>query len=327
MTTKTHRLVGLISSFVDGASPLSAEAIRAKVPGYGGGRQAAERRLARDIQELSAIGLPIERHGFDNYYLGEGYSIAAKDYYLPPPEFGAEEKLAVLFLRQMVTSRGEFPFSQELDDLSRRLMYFAGPGELDPVSLPEVGLSPSGGRGGFWEMLWQAVCTRRRLQLKYYRRRESRERERLFDPYGMGMFEARWYLVGYCHTRKQVITMRLTEIRSLSFLLDGNGPDYEIPQDFTLRKYVGGQYWHQPGACSAELEFSPEIAPSVKANYSHLGRFRTTRQGGTLLRTEVGDQKGFINWLLPFQDKVVIRSPDKLRQAMLSQLKKMRRAV
>jgi phosphotransferase system HPr (HPr) family protein len=58
MTTKTHRLVGLISSFVDGARPLSAEAIRAKVPGYGGGRQAAERRLAdvvsrAEVQEIT----------------------------------------------------------------------------------------------------------------------------------------------------------------------------------------------------------------------------------------------------------------------------------
>ncbi len=327
MVTKTHRLLGLVSNFVERGQPLTLEDIRQRVPGYDGDDLSAERRMRRDIRELGELGLPVEKYGHDSYYLMEGYSIAGDKYYLSPTEFGPEEKLAVFFLREVVTGRSKFPFAQELGDLSRRLMYYSASAELSQRTLPSVNLAPPKGKAAFWEMAWQGICARRCLKLSYYRARKGRVRERLFDAYGSGLFEGRWYLVGYCHLRKQIITLRFANIRKMSFATDLPGPDYQLPKDFDLRRYVGGQYWHSASGIPVEVKFAPELVPSLTVNYAHLGDFRPVRGGGAVLRTRVANQEGFINWLLPFQEKAIIRKPLSLRCKMRERLVKLLESV
>ncbi len=327
MVTKTHRLLGLVSNFVEQSQPLTLEDIRYRVPGYGGSDVSAERLMRRDIRELGELGLSVEKHGHDSYYLMEGYSIPGDKYYLSPTEFGPEEKLAVFFLRETVAGQSKFPFAQELNDISRRLMYYSAPAELSQGAVPRVSLATPKGKTAFWEMAWQGICARRRLELSYYRALKGRTRQRLFDAYGLGLFEGRWYLVGYCHLRKQVITLRFAGIRKMSFATEAPGPDYQLPKDFDLRRYVGGQYWHSPDGMPAEVRFAPELVPSLTVNYAHLGDFRSAPGGGAVLHTRVADQTGFIDWLLPFQEKATIRKPLSLRCKMRERLVKMLKAI
>ncbi len=307
--------------------PLTLEHIRLRVPGYEGDEKASERRLLRDIRELGEMGLPVERHDFDHYYLMEGYSIPAQGYYLAPLELSASEKLAVFFVRELLAGQRGFPFVQELGELGRKLMFYSAPGEVSAATMPDTRLTPPKGKGSSWDMAWQALCDRRRLSIRYFRRRKKRTRERKFDPYGLGLYEGRWYLVGFCHLRREIITLRFSEIRRLSPASAGAGPDFEIPQGFDLRRHVGGQYWYSAEGAPVEVEFGPGLAPSMEVNYAHLGNYRAARGGGRVLATRVRDEGGFIDWLLPFQDKAVIRKPASLRRKMRARLEEMLRAV
>ncbi len=95
---KLERLLNLISALLETERPLTAEDLRARVPGYPDAKTAFRRAFERDKEDLREMGIPLVLEtvaGVDPPL--EGYRIDRERYYLRDPGFEPDE-LAALHL-------------------------------------------------------------------------------------------------------------------------------------------------------------------------------------------------------------------------------------
>src|SRR2546429_8796839 len=98
---RAERLVNLVLCLLSTRQFLSAERIRAAVPGYeqdGAGVRADEafkRMFERDKAELRDLGIPLETGRNSHFDSEEGYRIKRRAYELPAIEFDAAEAAAI----------------------------------------------------------------------------------------------------------------------------------------------------------------------------------------------------------------------------------------
>jgi proteasome accessory factor B len=103
---KTERLLGLVVCLLSTRRYLSADQIRAAVPGYPEQDDLFKRMFERDKEDLRELGVPLEtglNHPFDD---DPGYRIRQQAYELPELRLEADEA-AVLGLAARVWRRAE----------------------------------------------------------------------------------------------------------------------------------------------------------------------------------------------------------------------------
>src|SRR6266568_5326613 len=97
---RAERLVNLVLCLLSTRQFLSAERIRAAVPGYesdgaGRGDEAFKRMFERDKAELRDLGVPLETGRNSVFDTEDGYRIARRDYELPEISLSPDEAAAV----------------------------------------------------------------------------------------------------------------------------------------------------------------------------------------------------------------------------------------
>ena len=103
---KTERLLGLVVCLLSTRRYLTAEQVRAAVPGYPEQDDLFKRMFERDKEDLRELGVPLEtgvNHPFDD---DPGYRIRQQAYQLPELRLEADEA-AVLGLAARVWRRAE----------------------------------------------------------------------------------------------------------------------------------------------------------------------------------------------------------------------------
>src|SRR5215469_16229447 len=103
---KTERLLGLVVCLLSTRRYLTAEQVRAAVPGYPEQDDLFKRMFERDKEDLRELGVPLEtgmNHPFDD---DPGYRIRQQAYQLPELRLEADEA-AVLGLAARVWSRAQ----------------------------------------------------------------------------------------------------------------------------------------------------------------------------------------------------------------------------
>lgn len=211
-------------------------------PGITGGQIANElevsgRTVRRYITTLQEMGVPVEpttgRHG--GYALRRGFR-------LPPMMFSTEEALglAVALLAARPTRDATLPPGVESaltkiervlpPDVARRIETLR-----EGVSLPadDTFGPPSFPDPSILAHLAQACLTRQRCWMRYSRP-DGDESAREVDPYGIGAFFGRWYLLGWCHLRNDRRTFRIDRIRRVDVLPQ----TFEPPDDMDVIKEI-----------------------------------------------------------------------------------------
>jgi predicted DNA-binding transcriptional regulator YafY len=329
---KAERLIDLIAMLLEAQRPVTLERIRRSIPGYGQATMPSFKRMfERDKSELREMGIPILVEPVDAFGEEQGYRIPKEEYYLPEIDFTPEEKVALLLVNRL--SSGEVtPLSREagaalhklspdLGDGSRlvqtrsRLWSFAPPRE------PVEGLTA----------LWEAAAGRRTVRFVYHSlgkgRGKGKARERDLDPYGLYFERGAWYVVGYCHLRKQIRSFRISRIESeVELARPGEGgPDFERPPDFKLEDYSRILPWEfEDGAeHEARVLFSPRIAWQVERDLGDVYRFEAAEDGGGIIHVTVRNEDAFFSWVLSFAEDAEVLSPPQLRDGVKERLASM----
>jgi len=124
---KTERLLGLVVCLLSTRRYLTADQIRAAVPGYPEQDDLFKRMFERDKEDLRDLGVPLEtglNHPFDD---DPGYRIRQQAYELPELRLEADEA-AVLGLAARVWQRAELA--------GAAAGALLGPGARGPPGLP-----------------------------------------------------------------------------------------------------------------------------------------------------------------------------------------------
>lgn len=325
---KAERLIDLIAMLLEAQRPVTLERIRRSIPGYG---QAAmptfKRMFERDKSELREMGIPILVEPVDAFGEEMGYRIPKEEYYLPEIDFTPEEKVALLLVSRL-SSVEVTPLSREAAAALHKLSPDLGEcGRLAWTGSLPWRFAPQREPAEELTALWEAAAGRRTVRFVYHSLGRGKARERELDPYGLYFERGAWYVVGYCHLRKEVRSFRISRIESaVEPARPGKeGPDFERPQDFKLEDYSRILPWEfEEGAeYVARVSFSPRIAWQVERDLGDIYRFEPAEDGGGTLHVTVRNEDAFLAWVLSFAEDAEVLSPPKLKTKLRERLEKM----
>jgi proteasome accessory factor B len=316
---KTERLLGLVVCLLSTRRYLSADQIRAAVPGYPEQDDLFKRMFERDKEDLRELGVPLEtglNHPFDD---DPGYRIRQQAYELPELRLEADEA-AVLGLAARVWQRAELAGAAAGALLKLRA---AG---IDTASLDGMDEHPSaqgieprlGTPEPAFGPLWEAVRDRRPVTFSYRGAGRSEPQRRELEPWGVVNRHGRWYVAGRDRGRDATRVFRLGRIAGpVKFC--GPAGSVTVPDGTDVRELVSD--WDSVSSeRTAVLRVRTGAGVDLRRHAVSV-RSDDTEPGWDLVTTRFGDLVWFADltaWLGP--DAVVLDPPD-LREAVIRRLK------
>jgi proteasome accessory factor B len=316
---KTERLLGLVVCLLSTRRYLTAEQIRAAVPGYPEPDDLFKRMFERDKEDLRELGVPLEtgyNHPFDD---DPGYRIRRQAYELPELRLEADEA-AVLGLAARVWSRAQLEGAAAGAVLKLRASQAsADQGEarsdIEPrLGTPEPAFAP----------LWEAVRDRRPVTFSYRAAGRSEPQRRELEPWGVVNRHGRWYVAGWDRLREATRVFRLGRI-SGPVKFCGPAGSVTVPDNTDVRELV--RDWDSSPALdrTAVLRIRPGTgfglrrhALSVQAEDGPGGE---AGPGWDLVTTRFADVGAFAEYAAMFGPDAVVLDPPDLREAVIAKLK------
>lgn len=259
---KVERLMTLLQVLLDAPGLLSADQVRARVPGYSKDKVAFRRAFERDKTELAdLLGHPIRSEpipGTDPPT--EGYRLRPADAYLRDPGLTTDERRAVAVAASAVRLAGIDP---------RRATSKVGAVDAGPAGgAPRTELPA----GDAVVALFQAVAERREARFRY------RDADRRVHPRRLRFAKGRWYLDAFDVGRGGERLFRLDRIDGSVTVGDGGAftPSELPPADAQLDEpwALGDgtptdvRVWFAPERADAARRAAPGAAVEVRADGS-----------------------------------------------------------
>lgn len=326
MTTKRlERLVNLCAYLLRPGGGASAEEIRRAIPQYArlAGEESFRKALQRDLRALRDLGVPVEVNAQDEY------SISGREYMLPVVGFSAEE-LYWLAMGCKAAQALTGPIATYADSAWRKLTFdqtaeVRGVTEqTERVTFHPSPIAPRLDRHDL-ELLFECLLFRKTMLLRCAGEGRGMREERL-DPYALATYDGQWYLLGFFHRTGEVRALPCARIESVAraTATRPEEPDFHVPQDFEVRKYLGPSAWRRDAGeqgIPVRVRFAPEVWWWVQRNWAPLEQVEHLPNGGGTCRMRVGDAERFLSAVLEFGAKAeVLDSP--LREAARAALRR-----
>jgi proteasome accessory factor B len=292
--------------------------------------------VPRDKAELLELGIPVRYHPGDEDQAA-GYLVDKDDFYLPDLKLPPED-LALLYLAgSAALAGGAFPYARDLAHAMSKLSFAAlaaGASEVAAQAAQRLGRGPAeeepapGAVADRLEQLSQAVAAKKQVTMTYAGAERRAITTRDVDPYGLFQKGGAWYLVGWCHLRRDLRTFHLGRVRSL--LVNPSAPrtpDFQPRKDFRLSEHATREPWeydhHRPLACRVRLD--PPVAPETLASFGP--RARVKPQGdGVVVEVEATNGPALVRHVLSLE-RAEIASPRELREEARAVLARLARRV
>ncbi len=203
---KTERLLSVVVCLLSSHRYLTAEQIRAAVPGYPESFEAFKRMFERDKDELRELGIPLETGTNSALDDEAGYRISRQDYVLPEIRLGPDEA-AVIGLAARVWRRAELAGAAAGALLKLRAAGIETQDSLQPGIEPRLATTEAA-----FTPLWEAVRDKRPVSFAYQAAGRSSAQRRQLEPWGVVNRHGRWYVVGHDTDRDGERVFRLSRI-------------------------------------------------------------------------------------------------------------------
>ena len=319
---KTERLLGLVVCLLSTRRYLSADQIRAAVPGYPEQDDLFKRMFERDKEDLRELGVPLEtglNHPFDD---DPGYRVRQQAYELPELRLEADEA-AVLGLAARVWRRAELAGAAAGALLKLRAAGIDA-GSLDGsddrpsaqgieprLGTPEPAFGP----------LWEAVRDRRPVTFSYRAAGRSDPQRRELEPWGVVNRHGRWYVAGRDRGRDATRVFRLGRIAGpVKFC--GPAGSVTVPDGTDVRELV--RDWDSVPAPEHTAVLRVRTGAGVGLR-RHAVSVRADTEAGMagwdLVTTHFADVGWFADYAAWFGPDVVVLDPPDLREAVIRRLK------
>lgn len=168
------------------------------------------RTVYRDLDDLSASGVPIVGTPGEGYRLSPGWK-------MPALRFDIEEIEALMLGLSISAAWGDADLARAARSARDRILDalpapLASGAQALALHVPDFHIEPDTRR--WLGLLRQALRERRRLDIAYADA-EGRPSERRLDPLGLFFWGDRWTLVGWCHLRGDFRHFRVDRIGTI----------------------------------------------------------------------------------------------------------------
>lgn len=284
MTDAVERLVNLAMYLADASQPVSAEQIRVDVYGYPTDQRddAFIRMFERDKDDLRSMGFSIESDENGRYRLSRAETFAA-EVDLTPDELAAVQASAAALL--------DDPSFPHRDDLRLALVKLSPQGSAFTLAVARMADEDPQRQGALAAELARAATARKTVTFDYTNSRGVRAPHTV-EPYGLFVFDGRWYLVGRDTALAEQRTYAVARMDDVEVNTAApKTPDYERPADFDVASFIRlpFQYGVPEAAFEARLRFDASDAWRAR-----------TLSGGAGRLAEQPD--GSVEWTVPARD-------------------------
>ncbi|MBN2090425.1 WYL domain-containing transcriptional regulator [candidate division KSB1 bacterium] len=159
--------------------------------------------------------------------------------------------------------------------------------------------------------------------IRYYSMHRDETSERQVAPYHILNQSGSWYLIGYCHTRKEIRTFSLSRIQEITLTEEY----FERPPDFDLQEYLGKSFRiiREGQPYLIQLKFSAYQARWIREKQWHpTQKLTPLADGSLLLELEVAGLSEVKRWILQYGAEVEVLAPQELREEMKKEIDKMK---
>lgn len=282
------------------------------------------RTVRRDLDAVSYGGWPVTSERLDGrvrWKFVEGFKAST---HLP---LTLTELLAVYFSRDLLK-----PLAGTLFEDSVERFY----GKINALLPPEgrayleqlqglIATNPRGFKGyrhhrKLLEALTNAARERRTVKVRYFSFAQERESTRRLDPYRLWYHGGGLYVVGYCHTRKDVRTFAVERIRRLEL----TPHTFTVHPDFDFEAYTQDSFGlMRDEVITVRVLFRRDQAKYVRERLWHPSQtFEEHADGSLTITLRVAGTFEVRRWILGFGAAAEVLEPASLRREIAAEARK-----
>lgn len=269
------------------------------------------RTIYRDIRSLEASGVPIYGEA------GAGYSIM-DGYRLPPVMFTREEAGSFVAAEKLMQTFTDKTLGSYFESAMFKIRSVLRGAEKDWVSALESQVAINPAQTLFnekipdaMERLFESIAEKKQLVLLYEAMNAEKVLERSIEPVGVFHENNYWYVLGYCHLRKDYRQFRTDRIQAIRRT--------ETP--FTRRHgSLDELRKKQPTQELVRIRIlvDKKAVPYLKSGRKHYGFTGEETKGDQVEMTFMCPENGqyFPRWYVMFADHARILEPEDLKVRM-----------
>ncbi len=281
------------------------------------------RTVYRDIKTLDESGIPIIGEAGIGYSIMEGYR-------LPPVMFTREEATALLTAEKLV---------EKLTDISTQETYQAAMFKIKAVlrltekdhienmgQHIEVIDSPSFSKtkteNAYLQNILKAIADKSVLNIDYFAEHNQENSNRNAEPVGIYYMGRYWYLIAYCHLRKDYRTFKVDNIKYLSITAIRYDKEHPTLQSF-LKKICKEQEMQ-----TIVIRVEKEVMKYLGEQKFYMGFVSQKEVAGKIeLSFLSGSLSGFARWYMLFGEQAEIITPTELTNLVRKNLEALSRKL
>lgn len=280
--------------------------------------EVTKRTIYRDIQALSASGVPVVSAAGQGYWLMEGY-------FLPPVSLSPDQAVMLILGSEVMTQSFDAQYQEAATSARRKIEAVLSQDVHKEVAYLKENIrfiSPDSkvltDVSGMLQPVRRAILERRSLHLHYFKRAGGylgELTERTVDPHGLVHFNGAWMLSAYCHLRKALRIFKLERVQQITVL----------PETFTRQAGFSLHEHHAPTPkATVDLLFDSEVAQWVRERPVFYGSVYEDTPEGLRVTLSVRHPDETLFWILSWGAKVRVLSPESLRERLREELEAMR---
>ncbi len=277
--------------------------------------ETGKKLFERDKKELRNMGIEVQC--LDQKF----YTIDRNDFYLS--DLKLEEDEAAMLVN-MIKIAGELaesmPMKRELFSALRKIEIVSGVngenGDNNPIDyLQQIRGDVDINYRKMVRTIIESIVNRQRVHINYRKVTEDKDLERLIDPLGLIIRDGIPYCIGFCHIRKDIRIFNLSRMEIITKRdIEPDEKPFTAPTGFNIKDYKKREIWElgQENPYPAEIFFDKDIAWYVKNRFEDSVEIEDLSDG-ILLKPDVKNTEGILQFILSFGNHCEVKEPEFLR--------------
>ena len=281
----------------------------------------------RDLEYLrDRLAAPIIWDREHRGYSYDNSEMGADRYQLPGLWFNTSEIQALLSMDALLENLQPGILSNHVKPLQSRIRLLLDKGDHSVEEISKrIRILPVAAKnypGQNFQIISQAVLTRKRLRIRYYSRQQDSDSRREISPQRLVYYRDNWYLDSWCHWRKALRSFAVDAIKQIELLpetakdIDEQYLNNELTSGYGI---FSGAETHQ-----AVLRFSPRIARWVSRESWHPQQQSEYDESGYyVLQIPYSQDIELIMDILKHGPEVEVLAPPELRHKVIERISAM----
>jgi predicted DNA-binding transcriptional regulator YafY len=284
------------------------------------------RSVYRDLEVLQTAGFPICNEKVDGK---KAWAVMDTFKHSIPIPLDMPELMALYFSLDMLRAMHDTVFYESLESLFQKIKATLPPESTEFLKNLQKALCVDqkqyrqyGKLKNIITGINDAVIHSRSINIIYFALSKKSRTKRAVDPYRIWFINGTFYLVGYCHLRREVRTFALDRIRNI----ESTDNRFIIPDDFDFNDFMKGGFGAYCGGIpeKVRITFASEIAGYIEEKIWHESQKITrTMDGSIVFEATVAVNEELENWVLSWGAKARVLDPVTLRTRIASEAEKM----